>query len=143
MPAAPPTTHPLSPLARLSHLLVVVLGWVGFVWLWWLVAARPWESTYLVWLILGSLILMPLLTGVWVLHNRSIYQRKGERLAVATADASYAQDWHGRAVQADWQALQHSRHVVVSVDGAHKRYRAGSDEISAAAPRQDRARGDA
>ena len=104
------------------HLLVVVLGWVGFVWLWWLVAARPWESQRLVWLILGSLILAPLITGLWVLHNRALYKRKGERKAVAVADASYTHDWHGRSVQADWPSLRGARRIVVSVDGEHKRY---------------------
>mgnify|MGYP002660693332 CR=1 FL=1 len=49
---------------RLAHLLLVVLGWVGFVWMWTLVASRPWDSRGLVWLITGSLIVVPLLTGL-------------------------------------------------------------------------------
>ena len=101
---------------------MVVLGWVGFVWLWWLVAERPWESQRLVWLIVGSLIVSPLLTALWVLHNRAIYRRKGERRAVAPADAGYGHDWHGRKVHADWPALQDARSVVVRVDGEHKHY---------------------
>lgn len=107
---------------KLTHLLVVVIGWVGFVWLWLLVAARPWDSQGLTWLILGSLLLMPLITGAWVLHNRSIHRRKGERQAVATADMSYAHDWHGRTVHADWATLRRSRHVIVEVEGEHKRF---------------------
>jgi hypothetical protein len=110
-------------LRRLAHLLVIALGWVGFAWMWLLVAARPWESQRLIWLIVGSLLVVPLLTGAWVLHNRSIHRRKGERQAVAKADASYAHDWHGRVVQADWAVLRHSCVVLVSVDGAHKLYR--------------------
>jgi hypothetical protein len=109
-------------LRKLAHLLVVIVGWVGFVWLWLLVAARPWDSQGLTWLIVGSLILMPLLTGAWVLHNRSLYRRKGERQAVATADMGYAHDWHGRSVQADWAALRRSRSVLIEVEGEHKRY---------------------
>ena len=122
MPRNPDPQRGPRLLRKLLHLLVVVLGWVGFVWLWWLVAARPWESQRLVWLILGSLILAPLITGLWVLHNRALYKRKGERQAVAAADASYAHDWHGRTVQADWPSLQGARRIVVSVDGEHKRY---------------------
>ena len=122
MPRNPDPQRGPHLLRKLLHLLVVVLGWVGFVWLWWLVAARPWESQRLVWLILGSLILAPLITGLWVLHNRALYKRKGERQAVAAADASYAHDWHGRTVQADWPSLQSARRIVVSVDGEHKRY---------------------
>ena len=116
-----PRHGPLT-LRKLLHLLMVVLGWVGFVWLWWLVAERPWESQRLVWLIVGSLIVSPLLTALWVLHNRAIYRRKGERRAVAPADAGYGHDWHGRTVHADWPALQDARSVVVRVDGEHKHY---------------------
>jgi len=109
-------------LKRLGHLLVVVIGWIGFVWLWLLVAKRPWESQGLMWLIFGSLFAAPLLTGAWVLHNRSLHRRKGERQAVATADMSYAQDWHGRSVLADWAALRQSRLVLISIEGERKLY---------------------
>lgn len=119
-------------LRKLIQFLVVVLGWVGFVWLWVLVAARPWESQRLVWLIVGSFIVLPLLTGAWVLHNRSIYKRKGERLAVAVVEETYTHDWHGREVQADWAQLKRSRLVHVSADGGHKIYRAEMADTQAA-----------
>lgn len=109
-------------LRKLAHLLMVVLGWVGFVWMWLLVAARPWDSHGLVWLIVGSAIVAPLLTGAWVLHNRALYRRKGERQAVATADMRYERDWHGRSVHADWAMLRNSRVVRVRVDGERKTY---------------------
>ncbi|HMO44826.1 MAG TPA: hypothetical protein PKB14_02200 [Rubrivivax sp.] len=118
---------------KLAHLLVLALGWIGFVWMWLLVAARPWDSRVLVRLILGSLLLVPLLTGAWVLHNRSLHRRKGERRSVARADMSYAQDWHGRQVQADWSALHHSRVVLISVEGGRKLYRGGSSGNTPAA----------
>jgi hypothetical protein len=124
-----PRRHRAYELARnLAHLLVVVVGWVGFVWLWLLVAARPWDSQGLTWLILGSLVLMPLLTGAWVLHNRSIHRRKGDRQAVSPVDMGYAHDWHGRAVQADWDVLRRSRSVIVEVKGDHKHYLVGHTE---------------
>jgi hypothetical protein len=109
-------------LGKLAHLALVVVGWAGFVWLWMLVAARPWDSRGLVWLILGSLLVAPLLTGAWVLHNRSLYRRKGERRAVAAADMAYERDWHGRVVQADWAVLRDSCQVVISVEGGRKVY---------------------
>ena len=109
-------------LRKAIHLLVVVLGWAGFVWMWLLVAAQPWETQRLVWLILGSLLALPLLTGAWVLHNRSIHRRKGDRRAVPVVEAVYTHDWHGRSVQADWAVLQRCRVVLVSSDAAHKRY---------------------
>lgn len=107
---------------RLAHLLLVAVGWVGFVWMWSLVAARPWESQRLVWLIAGSLLVAPLFTAAWVLHNRSIHRRKGERRAVAAADTRYTHDWHGRSVHADWAALRRSRVVLVEVVDGRKRY---------------------
>lgn len=109
-------------LRKLAHLLLVVFGWVGFVWMWTLVAARPWDSRGLVWLIVGALIVMPLLTGAWVWHNRALARRKGERRSVAAVDMSYAQDWHGRRVHADWAALRASRLVLIQVEGQDKRY---------------------
>lgn len=125
-----------APIRKLIHLLVVVFGWIGFVWLWLLVAARPWESRGLVWLILGSLVIAPLVTGAWVLHNRSLYRRKGERQAVAAADTRYTRDWHGREVQADWRKLREARLVVIGIDGDRKLYRsaaAGAAEPAIAA----------
>ena len=117
--------RPRPPPRKLSHLPVIVLGWVGFVWMWLLVAARPWESQLLIWLIVGSTLIVPLLTGAWVRHNRSLHRRKGERQAVAVADVSYTHDWNGRVVQADWTALKRSRVVLISVEAEHKRYLGG------------------
>jgi hypothetical protein len=129
--------RPHQALRTAIHLLVVVIGWVGFVWMWLLVAARPWESQRLVWLILGSLLVLPLITGAWVLHNRSIHRRKGDRRAVPVVEAAYTHDWHGRSVQADWAVLQRCRIVLISPDAAHKRYHGtlaglGADTVATA-----------
>lgn len=132
-PAQPPQRAHAA-LRKLVHCLVVTLGWVGFVWLWWLVSVRPWESERLVWLIAGSFILLPLLTGAWVVHNRSIFNRKGERLAVAVAQEHYANDWHGREVQADWPRLKRSRLVHIGVYGGRKIYRVERADARSVAP---------
>ena len=123
-------------LRKLIQFLVVVLGWVGFVWLWVLAAARPWESERLVWLIVGSFLVLPLVTGAWVLHNRALYKRKGERRAVAVAEMIYTHDWHGREVQADWLRLKRNRLVHISADGGRKVYRPDTpdEDESAVAP---------
>ena len=110
---------------KLSHLLLVVLGWVGFVWMWVLVARQPWESERLVWLVLGSLLILPLLTFAWIRHNRSLHRRKGERRAVTVASPTYDRDWHGRVVEADWSRLLGERCIVISVNGQRKLYRGG------------------
>jgi hypothetical protein len=129
-----PPSRIRTSLRRLAHLLGVVVGWVGFVWLWMLVATRPWESQRLMWLMLGSLLVAPLLTGAWVLHNRSLYRRKGERQAVSVVDMGYAHDWHGRQVQADWATLCRSRMVLVSIDGERKLYHGSLVDNPSAAP---------
>lgn len=107
----------------------VVIGWIGFVWMWVLVGRQPWDSSRLVWLIVGALVVVPLLTLAWVLHNRAIFKRKGERRGVTPADFSYATDWHGRAVAADWRQLARARLVTVSVDASRKVYRADDAEL--------------
>jgi hypothetical protein len=124
----PPAAPPAVPWRAMPwwhapvHAAIVVGGWAGFGWMWWLVAGQPWDVQRLVWLIAGSIVVLPLATAAWVRHNRAIHQRKGERRSVASADLGYARDWHGRAVQADWPALAAARHVLVAVDGDLKRY---------------------
>jgi hypothetical protein len=122
MPEDHPRFHAVVALKKLGHLLLVVIGWVGFVWLWMRVARRPWESEGLVWLIVGSVLVLPVLTGAWVWHNRSIHRRKGERKAVAVVDMGYPRDWHGREVLADWDSLRQSRLVMIQADAHQKRY---------------------
>lgn len=115
---------------ELLRILIVALGWVGFVWMWVLVGRQPWDSGSLVWLIVGALIIAPLLTFVWVVHNRAIFRRKGERRAVAAADFSYAKDWHGRTISADWAQLAQSRFVTIDAEDAMKVYRCRDSELA-------------
>ncbi|MBN8508113.1 MAG: hypothetical protein J0L57_05815 [Burkholderiales bacterium] len=121
--APPPAMRrPRSGWRRPVHALIVGGGWVGFGWMWWLVGAQPWDVRPLVWLIAGSIVVLPLATAAWVRHNRRIFRRKGERRSIADADLGYPRDWHGRTVSADWAALATARHVLVTVDGTTKRY---------------------
>lgn len=111
---------------RLGQALVVALGWLGFVWMWIDVAQRPWEVRGLIWLIGGSIVLLPLVTLYWVWHNRSIYRRKGPRRGAAAVDESYLRDWNGRTVQADWPVLRHARSITVQLQGEVKHYALGA-----------------
>lgn len=108
---------------EILQVLIVALGWIGFVWLWVLVGRQPWDSSSLVWLILGSLIVLPVVTLVWVIHNRALFKRKGERRGVAPADLGYPEDWNGRRVDADWATLRTSSMVSIDVAGPVKTYR--------------------
>lgn len=126
--AQPEPQAAIGPLRALLHLLLIAIGWVGFVWLWLIVAQRPWDSQRLLWLIVGSAIVAPILTLIWVLHNRALYRRKGERRAVTSvASPGYPRDWAGRTVSADWPALASSTQVSIRVDDdGSKHYRAES-----------------
>lgn len=106
------------------QVLIVALGWIGFVWLWVLVGRQPWDSSRLMWLIVGSVVVLPIVTLAWVIHNRAIFRRKGDRLGVPVADFSYRNDWHGRRVDADWATLRASRFITIDVEGDVKAYRA-------------------
>ncbi|MBK6863835.1 MAG: hypothetical protein IPG91_09750 [Ideonella sp.] len=114
--AAPRREATPHPLRTLVHLLVVAAGWIGFAWMWLLVARQPWESDRLVWLIVGSFIVAPLLTAAWVMHNRAIHRRKGERRAVTPVRQRYRRDWRGREVKADWAAMAVSPLVTIIID---------------------------
>lgn len=112
---------------RLVHLLAIVAGWLLFWWGWHTVLARPWDSDSLVILIVGSVVMLPILTLLWILHNLRIHRSKGPRKAVPAAAMAYPQDWNGRAVQADWTELAGARAIVVDIEGDRKIFRrAGS-----------------
>lgn len=112
-----------SPLHAVVHLVLVVLGWAGFVWLWSLVLGRPWESADLRGLIVGTLVVAPTLTVAWIVHNVGIYRRRGPRRSVPAVTWRYERDYNGREVVADFVALRDARAVVIDVDGGRKRFR--------------------
>jgi len=119
-----------------AHVALVATGWLGFGWLWSLVLVRPWDSADLWLLVLGTLLIVPLLTLAWVAHNVALHRRRGPRRRVPAATLHYAQDFNGRAVVADFEALQLQAQVVIEVDGARKLYHsaAGSTPVPALAP---------
>jgi hypothetical protein len=109
-------------LQRLLHAVAVIGGWVLFAWGWSEVLGRPWDTRVLWWLIVGSFLILPLATSVWILHNVGIFHRKGPRTGVPTVDETYRQDWNRREVCADFQALASARIVVIDLDGERKIY---------------------
>lgn len=115
---------PLSGRLRgLAHTLVLVGGWVLFVGSWWRVLTTQTLSyPVLGWLIVGALVLIPMVTLFWVQHNIDIYQRKGPRLRVRTADERYGRDWEGRTVSAEWPGVRASRTIEIELEAGRKRY---------------------
>lgn len=108
---------------RLVHLLALLAGWGLFIWGWYDVLGQPWDTNALSWLIGGSVVVLPTITLAWVLHNVGIYRRKGPRNSVRTVDESYRQDWNGREVCADLQALSRASIVIIDIEGNRKVYR--------------------
>ncbi|GAA4407166.1 hypothetical protein [Quisquiliibacterium transsilvanicum] len=109
---------------RLLHVAALLAGWAIFFWGWHTVLDRPWENRNLWWLIAGSLVVLPAFTLAWILHNKGIHRRKGARLGVPHVNESYAVDWNGREVRADWVALSRARLVVIDIADERKVYRA-------------------
>lgn len=99
-----------------------------FIAVWWLVwrhfPAQTDPVTDLLWLGVFSL-LTTLITALWVLHNISLYRRKGPRRSVPSAFWDYSHDVAGRPVDADFDALRTAQVVTIELDGApgHERKR--------------------
>ena len=117
---------PLTLRQKVGHVLFVILGWVLFIWFWHIAAGEPWDSAPLMFLIIGSIIVSPLVTLFWIFHNMGIYKRKGPRKGMANVQPFYDVDWSGREVTADWAALTSARVVVIEVDEFGKNYRVAS-----------------
>lgn len=116
-----------GPLHVAAHVAIVFVGWLLFAGFWWLVLQQgPHSLTPIVWLIGGTLVLVPVVTLYWVLHNRGIYARKGPRRQVQVVEAAYAADWAGRRVHADFASLQRASRIVIDSDAAGKHFHAAA-----------------
>lgn len=117
-----------GPVHVFLHVLVVVIGWGIFGWSWWTVGFEqsPHPAVFAS-LILVTLIVAPLVTLYWVLHNRGIYSRKGPRLGVSSATEIYKQDWAGRLVHANFEELRQSQLVIINSTPEDKYFLAPAD----------------
>ncbi len=112
-----------GPLHVAAHVAIVLVGWLLFAGFWWLVLQQgPHSLAPIVWLIGGTLVLVPVATLYWVLHNRGIYARKGPRRQVHVVETAYSTDWAGRQVHADFASLQRAARIVIDSDAADKHF---------------------
>ena len=122
------TRQPLASLgSRIVHALAIGGGWFIYFWLWCRVIyvygqdLSPLVALFLV----ITIIVVPTLTLIWILHNVRIFKRKGMRQGRTTADDSYASDWKGRQVIANWTDMKQASSIVISVRENDKRYETG------------------
>ncbi len=109
---------------RVLHLAALAVGWALFFWGWYDVSRQPWDTTALKWLVGGSLVVLPLFTVAWILHNVGIHKRKGPRTRLRDVDETYRHDWNGREISADLATVRSAPIVVIRVEGGRKIYTA-------------------
>ena len=110
---------------EIAHVFVLLAGWLLFIWLWWDVMQGRWDTGRFWWIVIGSMLVFPVVTLVWIYHNVSIYRRLGPRKALRAVAESYAADFNRRQIDADWGALRNARFVTISNDESRKVFRAG------------------
>ena len=86
---------------RFLHLLLALAGWVLFVY-WWLIVFRrvtPAEIRFTLIFIAAAAAIIVLVTGFWVLHNKSLFRRRNARLRPIEASSLVKHDAIGRRVR--------------------------------------------
>ena len=103
-----------GPLHVVWHIILVMLGWCIFGGLWWIVLQQTSHSlSSIIWLFSAALVLLPVITLLWVLHNRGIYAHKGPRRQVQVVETQYVQDWMGRTVRAEFDQLRQAGCITI------------------------------
>lgn len=103
-----------GPLHVVWHVILVAAGWCTFGGFWWLVLQQQSQSlSAIVWLLASALVLLPITTLYWIVHNQRIYTRKGPRRQVQVIETVYTQDWTGRPVSAEFDAIKQARLITI------------------------------
>lgn len=117
-----------GPLHVVWHIVLVVFGWCLFGGFWWFVLLQKSNSlTNIIWLLAGAIVLLPIITLYWVMHNRGIYARKGPRRQVQVVEMAYTQDWAGRPVHAQFDQLKQARLITIHSTADEKHFLSPSD----------------
>ena len=119
-----------GPLQVAWHVFLVLFGWGLFGGFWWTVLQQETSSlSNIVWLVACALVLLPVITLYWVLHNRGIYDRKGPRRHVHVVETKYAQDWAGRPVRAEFDQLKQARLITIHSTADEKHFHASPERL--------------
>lgn len=101
---------------------MVLAGWLLFAWCWRVVTADHPSVGQLSDLLIGAMVVVPVFTVSWVVHNVGIHRRKGPRRSVPAVVQRYERDYNGRFIHADWAALARAQRIDVVIDGDCKRF---------------------
>lgn len=101
---------------------MVLAGWLLFAWCWRVVTADHPSIGQLSDLLIGALVVVPVFTVSWVMHNLGIHRRKGPRRSVPAVEQRYERDYNGRLIHADWAALASVQRIDIVIDGDSKRF---------------------
>lgn len=124
-----------GPLHVLMHVVIVLIGWFIFGWFWLKVLFEQTASPAdLSWLVIGTLVVIPAITLGWVLHNRSLYARKGPRTLGRYVADTYNRDWRGRLVLASFDQLRRAPFVIIDTTDTKKNFRKPEDPLNAHKP---------
>lgn len=111
----------------LVQLVLVVVGWILFLWAWVSVMRFTAPETVAVTTILlaAFAVGIEVINLLWIRHNVNIYKRKGPRKSVPRVRYEFRRDFLGRRQAADWQSLQGEALIVVSFDDEQKTFASG------------------
>ncbi len=108
----------------LAQTMLVVAGWVVFLWAWVSVVRHTAPVTMLSTLgFLGACALLnEAITLGWIRHNVRIFARKGPRKAVFAPEYAFEKDFLERELVAEWSELWGEGTILVAFDEARKTY---------------------
>ena len=119
-----------GPLHVAWHVILVVFGWLLFGGFWWAVLQQgPHSLSNIIWLLAIALVVLPIITLYWVMHNRGIHARKGPRRQVQVVESAYAQDWAGRPVHARFDQLRQARLITIHSTADEKYFLTPADRL--------------
>jgi len=119
-----------GPLHVAWHVILVVFGWFLFGAFWWAILQQgPHSLSNIIWLLATALVVLPIVTLYWVMHNRGIHARKGPRRQVQVVESAYAQDWTGRPVHARFDQLRQARLITIHSTADEKFFLTPADSL--------------
>ncbi len=99
-PSPIPDPIEAGPARKVLHVLITIVGWLLFLYWWWLVFHRVsrQEVRFTALFIAISLAIIVLVTLAWAWHNLRIFKRRGPRQNNREAKADFSHDGVGRNV---------------------------------------------